>query len=93
VEGYVFRNGLGHEKFVVWSWGEALESGSLTFAPASGLRVVDRQGQETSVRDGGPGDVDQVSGSVTIQLPAVPVPPNPPLHARYTAEPLIITKW
>ena len=92
VEGYVFRNSSGHEKVVAWSWGQALDSGSLIFTPASKLRVVDREGQVTFVQDGGLGDADQMSGSVTIHLPAVPVPPDPPRHTRYTAEPLIISK-
>ena len=93
VEGYVFRNDSGLEKVVAWSWGEVHESGSLTFAPASQLQVVDREGQLSLIRDGGPGDADQVPGSVTIRLPAVPVVPDPALLKRYTAEPLIISKW
>jgi hypothetical protein len=92
VEGYLFRDDSGHEKVVAWSWGAAHESGALTFAPASRLRLVDREGQETFVQDGGLGDVDQILGSVTLRLPAVPELPDPAILLRYTGEPLIISK-
>ena len=93
VEGYAFRNHLGHEQVLAWSWGEELESGSLTFAPANVLRVVDREGQATYIQDGSWRDADDTAGSVTIRLPAVPVDPDPEDSTRYTAEPLIISKW
>ncbi|MGD8473372.1 MAG: cellulase family glycosylhydrolase [Anaerolineae bacterium] len=93
VEGYAFRNDLGQEQVVAWSWGEELESGSLTFAPANVLRVVDREGQVTYIQDGGWRDADDITGSVTIRLPAVPVDPDPTDDIRNTAEPLIISKW
>lgn len=91
-EAYVFRNGSGEEKVMAWSWGEPLESGYLTFTPADQLRVVDRDGRVTFVQDGGPEDANQTPGSVTIQLPAVPVAPDPAKLGRYTAEPLLISK-
>ena len=93
VEAYVFRNNNGLEKVVAWSSGEVSESGSLIFASASTLRVVDREGRVTFIQDGGSGDADQIAGSITFQLPEVPVDPNPLDHEWYTAEPLIISKW
>ena len=93
VEGYAFRNDAGQEQVVAWSWGEALESGLLTFTPANLLRVVDREGRVTSVADGSWRDKDDIVGSVTIRLPAVPAAPDPALLKRYTAEPLIISNW
>lgn len=90
VEGYVFRASSGDEKVLAWSQGETLQTGSLTFAPADQLRVVGRDGQVTIVVDGGPGDADQIPGSVTVVLPPVPVDPDPGDFARITAEPLII---
>jgi hypothetical protein len=93
VEGYAFRNDLGHEQVLAWSWGEAPESGSLTFTSANFLRVVDREGKVTYVQDGDWRDADDITGSVTIRLPAVPVDPDPTDSTRYTAEPLIISAW
>lgn len=68
VEGYVFEDPSLHEKTVAWG------SGTLSFTPADQLRVVDRQGTETFVEDGGPGDVDgSLNGAVELQLSADPV--------------------
>jgi hypothetical protein len=68
VEAYVFRTPCGAETTVAWG------SETLPFAPASQLRVVDREGNEMVVTDGGVGDVDGVqNGSVTLQLSADPV--------------------
>ena len=64
VEGYVFVNNSGNEKVVAWG------SGSLTFTPASQLRIVDRDGNVIIIQDGGSGDRDGVQkGSIRIQLP------------------------
>jgi hypothetical protein len=90
-EAYVFRNSAGHERAVAWSWGEVHESAALTFAPATEVRIVDREGRVSFIQDGRLGDVDQTPGSVTIRLPAVPPIPDPALLLRYTAEPLIIS--
>ena len=93
VEGYVFRNAAQQEKTVAWAWGEAGQLAYLTFASASRLRVVDRQGQVIYVQDGGPGDVDGVhNGSVRLQLPAPPTDNKPYDPPRFTAEPLFITR-
>jgi hypothetical protein len=62
-EAYAFRNGCGREKTVGWG------AGSLIFAPASSLRVVDLFGQETFIQDGGLGDWDGlVNGQIHVQL-------------------------
>jgi len=64
VEEYVFVDNSGNEKVVAWG------SGSLTFTPASQLRVVDRDGNVTIIQDGGSGDLDGVqNGRIRIQLP------------------------
>ena len=68
VEGYVFQNPCGREKTVAWG------SGTLTLAPADQLRVVDREGNVTTIVDGGAGDVDGVQNeAVELQLSADPV--------------------
>ena len=68
VEGYVFQAPDQPEKTVAWG------SGALTFALASRLRVVDRQGNETFILDGGAGDADGAqNGAVELQLTADPV--------------------
>ncbi len=62
-EAYVFRNAAQQEKTVAWG------KGTLAFAPASWLRVVDRHGTATMVEDGGVGDVDgQRNGSIRLRL-------------------------
>lgn len=68
VEGYVFQNPCRQEKTVAWG------SGSLTFAPAEELRMVDREGNVTVVVDGGAGDMDGAQNeAVELQLSADPV--------------------
>jgi hypothetical protein len=72
LEAYVFENACHEEKTVAWA-GET-GTATLTFAPAGQLRVVDRQGNATSVVDGGVGDVDGTqNGAVELQLSADPV--------------------
>jgi hypothetical protein len=67
VEAYVFKNNAGEEKTV--AWGET----RLTFQGKE-LRVVDRDGNETIVEDGGTGDEDfRRNGSVRLKLSAEPV--------------------
>jgi len=69
-EVYVFETACGLEEKTV-AWG----TGTLTFAGATRLRVVERKIEEgvenvTFVVDGGAGDVDRTqNGSVTLQLP------------------------
>jgi hypothetical protein len=68
VEGYLFRNPCGKEKTVAWG------SGTLPFAPAVQLRVVDREGNVTFIQDGDAGDEDGMEdGTVELQLSADPV--------------------
>jgi len=68
VEGYVFAGPCGQEKTVAWG------SGTLTFAPATRLRIVDREGNVTFVVDDGAGDADGAqNGAVELQLSADPV--------------------
>jgi hypothetical protein len=67
-EGYVFQDASHREKTVAWG------SGTLAFAPAGRLRVVDREGNESFIVDGGPGDQDGMqNGAVELQLSADPV--------------------
>jgi hypothetical protein len=68
VEGYVFRTpSYGQEKTVAWG------SGTLTFA-ANQLRVVNREGNETFVTDGGARDADGTqNGTVELPLSANPL--------------------
>ena len=62
MEGYVFQTPCREEKTVAWG------SGRLTFAPA------DREGNETTIVDGGTGDADGAqNGAVELQLSADPV--------------------
>lgn len=68
LEGYIFTNGCGSDKTVIW--------GSVThaFSPASVLRVVDRRGDETQIEDGGQGDIDGIkNGVIQLWLSADPV--------------------
>ncbi|MFC2036386.1 hypothetical protein ACFLYD_00230 [Chloroflexota bacterium] len=68
VEGYVFRDDHGQEKTVAWG------SGRVTFAPASLLRIVDREGNVTIVEDGGERDADRTqNGAVQLQITADPI--------------------
>jgi len=67
-EAYVFQGAGQQEKTVAWG------SGTITFAPAGQLRVVDREGNEMFVADGGAGDVDGTeNGAVELQLSSDPV--------------------
>jgi len=68
VEAYVFESSSLQKKTVAWG------SGTLVFALADQLRVVNRQGSVTTVVDGGEGDVDGAqNGSVELQLSVEPV--------------------
>lgn len=68
VEGYLFLNPCGQEKTIAWG------SGTLPFAPAGRLRVVDREGNVIFIQDGGVGDEDGTqNGTVELQLSADPV--------------------
>jgi hypothetical protein len=68
VEGYTFRTPCGQEKTVAWG------TGAVIFTPAEQLRVVDREGNGNSVKDGGPGDRDGMqNGAVELQLSLDPV--------------------
>lgn len=92
VEGYVFVDGEGHEKTAVWANGQPNQNVPLTFSATSRLRIVNRNSYVTYVDDGGPGDVDgHVNGSITIELPPVPVDPDPDNPPRLSAEPWIIS--
>jgi hypothetical protein len=67
-EAYVFQVPCGPEKTVAWG------SGTLTFSPAGKIRVVDRDGNESTISDGGAGDLDGTqNGAVKLQLTADPV--------------------
>jgi len=92
VEGYVFGSASGPEKTIAWANGDPLQPAYLTFANASQLRVLDRWGHATMVYDGGVGDVDGTQNfSITLELPAPPVDPDPNTPIL-TAEPLIISR-
>jgi hypothetical protein len=68
VEAYVFQSEFGQEKVVAWG------SNALLFNPANQLRVVDRNGDETWVLDGGPGDLDGIqNGRIRFQIISEPV--------------------
>lgn len=74
VEGYVFHDRYGQEKTVAWWAEEWPPSGSLTVAPASRLRVVDRMGTVNYVDDGGPRDLDGIlNDAVTLAMTQDPV--------------------
>jgi hypothetical protein len=75
VEGYVFRDSSQREKTVAWGMvADGNDTIPLIFAPASELRVVDRQGSVTYVEDGGAGDEDgEWNGVVVLGLTADPV--------------------
>jgi hypothetical protein len=60
VEAYVFKSGTGQEKVVAWG------SGSLRFASVSQLLVVNRNGEQTWINDGGEGDVDGIQNGVIL---------------------------
>ena len=67
VEAYIFKNDGQDVKTVAWG------SRTLKFS-ASKLRVVNRNGIESTIKDGGRGDVDRtVNGIVKLQLSDEPV--------------------
>ena len=67
VEAYIFKDGFSEEKTVAWG-------SSLLSFQADELRVVDRDGNEIFIMDGGDGDEDgELNGSVKLQLSAEPV--------------------
>ena len=68
VEAYVFQSASGQDKVVAWG------DNSLLFNPASQLRVVDRDGNEIWVLDGGPGDLDGIQNDmISFQILSEPV--------------------
>jgi hypothetical protein len=66
-EAYVFRSPYPKEKTVAWG------TGTLTFAPATQLRVVSRLGTITFIQDGGVGDTNGSPNAVGLQLTTDPV--------------------
>jgi len=67
VEAYIFKDGFSEEKTVAWG-------SSLLSFQADELRVVDRDGKEIFIMDGGDGDEDgELNGSVKLQLSNDPV--------------------
>jgi len=76
VEGYVFLTDCGtEEKGVLWTnpVGGGEVTRDLSF-PVSALRVVQKGGEETTVYDGGAGDLDGIAdGKVTILITGSPV--------------------
>jgi hypothetical protein len=67
-EGYLFENAANEERTVAWG------SGTLTFAPATQVRVVDREGNTSTVHDGGAGDRDgSQNNAIALQLSDDPV--------------------
>lgn len=76
VEGYVFSTQCGtREKGVLWT--NPVEGGEVTrdlSFPVSALRVVEKEGEESIIYDGGPGDLDDTpDGRVTIRITGSPV--------------------
>jgi hypothetical protein len=68
VEGYVFENASGQQRTVAWG------SGTKAFSPAQRVRVVDREGIESFVQDGGAGDADGTqNGSIGLGLSIDPI--------------------
>ncbi len=74
VEGYVMSL-LGHRKYALWSRSETATTHTFTFtAPNPKLRVVQKDGTETIVPDGGAGDLDgQANGSITLSVGPSPI--------------------
>ena len=67
VEAYVFKNDLNEHKTVAWG-------SNLLLFQSDMLRVVDRDGNETFITDGGEGDQDDLpNGSIALQLTDEPV--------------------
>jgi hypothetical protein len=73
-EAYLFSNVFDEEKTVAW-WNQPWPPrGSLVFAPARQLRVVNRWGDVSIILDGGPGDLDmEINSAVELGLSAEPV--------------------
>ena len=76
VEGYVFSTECDtREKDVLWT--NPVEGGEVTrdlSFPVSALRVVQKEGEESIIYDGGPGDLDDTpDGRVTIRITGSPV--------------------
>jgi hypothetical protein len=68
IEGYVFSSPSQANKTVAWG------SGILILNPASQLRVVDRNGNETFIDDGSVLDRDKrVNGSIRVQMTIEPI--------------------
>jgi hypothetical protein len=68
-EAYVFQKKCVGEKTVAWG-----NNVPITFSPASSLRVVNFLGYESTVTDGGSGDIDLThNGSVQLLITADPV--------------------
>jgi hypothetical protein len=67
-EGYVFENASGQERTVAWG------RSTLTFGRANRLRVVDREGDVSTIRDGSSQDEDGAqNGEIELQLSDNPV--------------------
>jgi hypothetical protein len=76
VEGYVFSLRCGtREKSVLWTNpGEGGEVARDLPFPVSALRVVQKEGEESIIYDGGPGDLDGIAdGKVTIRITGSPI--------------------
>ncbi len=68
VEGYVFSALAQPNKTVAWG------TGTMTFAPASQLRVVDRFGNVGTIYDGSTSDLDHsANGSIQVQMTIDPI--------------------
>jgi hypothetical protein len=73
VEGYVFGKPDSSDKTIAWS-SDPNASPVTTFATTGQLRIVDRQGNVTFVKDGGTGDLDgSRNGFVRLGMTAEPV--------------------
>jgi O-glycosyl hydrolase len=92
VEGYVFKTPQEKKRTVAWANGDPLEPAYLAFPGTTELDVADRWGNHTYIQDGSAADADGVqNGSVTLQLPGVPVDPDPHDVYIFTGEPYFIT--
>ena len=69
VEGYVFSLPGGGEKTVLWATGSNTD---VAFT-GSELRVVQKDGSEETIQDGGSGDLDSTPGQITIQVTQSPI--------------------
>jgi hypothetical protein len=92
-EAYSFVDSLGGETMVALASGDPGKETYVTLASSSALRIVDRKGDVSYVHDGGSGDADgSQNGSIRLQLPAVPIDPDPGSPPRLTAEPLFMSR-